>query len=119
MTYDQARLDAAFARAVREIHEDIANGRMPIDVDTFSRLHDYVDANEYGGLCQIDDLEGDELHDFANTLQNRVNDWLAAGRPMNPDGTAAEPAEPIETLVTIPGWTSATYVGGRIKRIVF
>lgn len=39
-------------QAKREIMEDIASGRVPFTVSSFGRLHDYVDANCYGGLCE-------------------------------------------------------------------
>jgi hypothetical protein len=65
------------ARAKREIMVHITEGRVPADVDSFSALHDHVDANEYGGLCESDvDPETFPV----NTLQNAVDAWLARGR---------------------------------------
>ena len=40
------------ARMLAEIREDVASGRVPKWVGTFANLHDFVDANEYGGLCE-------------------------------------------------------------------
>ena len=41
----------AVDRGKREILSDIIHSRVPSDVSSFGQLHDYVDANEYGGLC--------------------------------------------------------------------
>lgn len=38
----------------REILADLKQGTIPATVATFSDLHDYVDANEYGGICDMD-----------------------------------------------------------------
>lgn len=86
-------------RGKREIQEDIASGRVPFTVTTFGRLHDYVDANYYGGLCDegsgwdtlfpgryAEDGPGDgpehiaaqELFcDAANRVQDALNAWLS------------------------------------------
>ena len=81
------RLRQAITQAKTEINEDIARGIVPGDVAGFSALHDYVDANCYGGLCD----EGDEgvarvlnyadWIAFSNDMQDVVHAWLAAGRP--------------------------------------
>jgi len=67
--------------SVRQIRRDIANGRVPSTVRDFSQLHDYVDANEYGGLC--DDTSGidwtNDDDDAGNTVQNKVNALILAG----------------------------------------
>jgi hypothetical protein len=91
------RLDRAVIRAKREILDDVSVGRVPIDVSDFAELHDYVDANEYGGLCDPalegseqwrsevvgpddDDDEGnDRWITFGNALQDRVNAWIEGG----------------------------------------
>lgn len=68
----------SIARSKREILEDIKKGIVPASVSEFSALHDYVDANEYGGLCEEKypwDIPSVEI------IQNAVNDWLRAGRP--------------------------------------
>ena len=46
-----AFIDNSISLAWLEIVSDIKDGRVPCDVPTFAALHDYVDANEYGGLC--------------------------------------------------------------------
>ena len=45
-------IEHAIERSKAEILEDIAQGIVPGTVSSFSELHDYVDANEYGGLCE-------------------------------------------------------------------
>lgn len=59
MTYEEltqeqrAMVDRLVSRAKAEICADCASGRFRASqVDTFADLHDYVDANEYGGLCE-------------------------------------------------------------------
>lgn len=57
----------------REIEEDIAAGVIPANVTTFSELHDYVDANEYGDLTTKNSgLSFDKI----NIIQGAVDDWL-------------------------------------------
>lgn len=78
-------------RMKSEILADIAAGRVPSTVASFSELHDYVDANEYGGFCSAEYVaqfglpsdEGypDSLTDFANAAQDAVHAWIKAGRP--------------------------------------
>lgn len=80
-------LAAAIARAKAEILGEIADGRVPATVATFSELHDYLDANELGGLCEDGTpisaiaLPDDGDMAFANAVQDAVHAWLEAGRP--------------------------------------
>jgi hypothetical protein len=73
----------AVDRAKREILEDVESGRVPADVPGFSALHDYVDANEYGGLCDDDcpvpvgDDEG--WIQWGNDVQTEVDQWIKGG----------------------------------------
>lgn len=103
------RLDAAFAVATAQILRDIDAGLVPADVTEFRRLHDFVDANEYGDWNDVMDLSVQEWTDFGNDLQNRLDAWLKAGRP-----DADKP-----TTVQIPGNVIATYVDGRVTEVVF
>lgn len=71
--------------AKREIEADVASGRVPATVGSFSELHDYVDANEYGQLATpgfFDDCEaaGVDWVDVANEIQGEVDAWIKAGR---------------------------------------
>ena len=81
---EDALMDATVERMKAEIRHDVSKGLVPPTVATFSELHDYVDANEYGGLCE-DDCP-DEF-DFSraglariNTMTGRVDEWLRGGR---------------------------------------
>jgi len=78
------RFATAVARCKQEILADIASGRVPATVASFSELHDYVDANEYGGGAEdwSEEKSGtDEFCDFWNRVQNEVDAWIKAGRP--------------------------------------
>ena len=90
-------IEYAIERSKAEILEDMAHGPVPVTVASFSELHDYVDANEYGGLCEdgfwtlpedatdkeIADNDGFYLigkHlDLANAVQDAVNLWITSG----------------------------------------
>jgi hypothetical protein len=91
MTETQTRTEQAITetaeQAKREIAEDTESGIVPATVTDFSSLHDYVDANEYGGLCD-DDFEYADVFTFddsgyaaVNAMQDKVEEWLKAGRP--------------------------------------
>ena len=82
----------ATQKAKNEILQDIENGIVPAHVSSFSELHDYVDANEYGGLCEDaywclpDDATEAEIEandgvfllhqNESEAVQNAVNLWL-------------------------------------------
>lgn len=92
------QVDAAVEQAMIEIEDDISDGTVPADVPDFSSLHDYVDANCYGGLCDGEDgpwhylwairdaNDSPAIIDFGNAVQSRVDAWLRAGRPQK-EGT--------------------------------
>lgn len=86
------------AQMQREVDADIAAGKVPTTVSSFSELHDWVDANCYG-LCEegaFDALEvafggtrqvglmldasPPELLDLLNAAQDQVDAWLKRGR---------------------------------------
>ena len=86
-------IEYAIERSKAEILEDIETGIVPRTVADFSELHDYVDANEYGGLCSDawwclpDDSDdatvenGWLLHfEQSEAVQNAVDRWLKGGR---------------------------------------
>jgi len=73
-----AKLNDAIDRAKGEILSDVAKGKVPSTVESFGELHDYVDANEYGGLCDPD-LYADEDTEFAQAVQEAVHGWITAG----------------------------------------
>ena len=69
-------------RGKLEILSDIDDGIVPATVATFSELHDYVDANEYAGLCDENFMPSDsqEGADIANEVQGQIDEWLRHGR---------------------------------------
>lgn len=81
-------------RIQREIILDMLDERVPLTVRCFAELHDYVDANEYGGFCDEvlveawiafyggrDEDEGmpQPFMDLMNAVQEDVGKWLAQG----------------------------------------
>jgi hypothetical protein len=73
----------------REILADLGTAKssrgsfLPLSTNSFSMLHDYVDANEYGGLCDPKRrshwLTGDAGISTLNRAQTEVDEWLASG----------------------------------------
>jgi hypothetical protein len=102
MTTDD--INATVERAKREILNDIRTGRVPETVSSFAELHDYLDANEYGGLTTRDDVAGtfEDYIEFGNTVQDILHQWLAAGRPSTPK--APDPVEQDKAYRRI-GWS--------------
>jgi hypothetical protein len=91
MTATIPTLDESIERMKQEILEDIKAGRVPADCPSFAALHDYVDANEYGGFCEgaladaliehfggCDKNEGmpGAMLEFLNNAQNAIDLWL-------------------------------------------
>lgn len=75
---------AGFVKKVQdEILDDIAQEVVPATVGTFSELHDYVDANCYGGAC--DDFTTITLGDF-NAMSDAVDAWLRDGGALRESG---------------------------------
>lgn len=79
-------IDETVAQTEREIVTDVRAGTVPLTVGSFSELHDYVDANEYGGLCdegswwgEQDMSPGSEALAAAGEMQSSVDAWLKAG----------------------------------------
>jgi hypothetical protein len=70
-------LRLAVARAQREIRADVRSGRVPADVGSFAQLHDFVDANDYGGCEAFDG--SDESCRFWNAVQDELDQWVRAG----------------------------------------
>jgi hypothetical protein len=70
-------LSTRIERAKREILDDILKGTVPVTVTTFAALHDYVDANGYGGAFEPDAPDSDD--DIWNALQSALDLWLRDG----------------------------------------
>lgn len=100
-------LEKTISRIKREIIADVLAGYVPVDCASFSSLHDYRDANTYGGLCDdevfnsmIEHFGGRDKNEgmpdgFANYItlaQQGVNTWLQ-------DGGLARDCPP-------PGWNA-------------
>ncbi len=87
-------LNESIERMKAEILEDVKTGRVPATCPSFSSLHDYVDANCYGGFCDnhemqaliehfggIDENKGmpESLIDYLNNAQNSIDQWINDG----------------------------------------
>ncbi|MDP4028388.1 MAG: hypothetical protein Q8P42_05410 [Gallionella sp.] len=94
MTATVPTLDESIEAMKKEIIEDVKSGRVPADCPSFSALHDYVDANCYGGFCEDDVMQAllehyggrdenegmpDELMDYFNEAQNSIDRWIKEG----------------------------------------
>ena len=64
-------------RAKAEILADVASGTVPGTCASFSELHDYTDANGYGGAFEVP-FDNNET-DFWNAVQNAVDRWIKQG----------------------------------------
>lgn len=91
---DMSMLEETIERMKCEVLADVKSGQVPATVKAFSELHDYVDANEYGGFCDdkfsnaliehfggLDENTGMPLKmlDFINTAQDAIDVWLKEG----------------------------------------
>lgn len=87
-------LEQLIAQIKEEILADIRTGRQPVSVASFFELHDRVDANCYGELCDdevademIEHFGGRDEHegmpqgmlDHINMAHDAVSAWLARG----------------------------------------
>ena len=64
-------------RAKAEILADVASGTVPSTCASFSELHDYTDANGYGGA--FDRPFDNNETDFWNAVQTAVDGWIKQG----------------------------------------
>ena len=60
-------------RSKAEIREDVLAGIIPDNTYDFEKLHDYVDANEYGGFTE-DNFTAD--WDFVVDVQAILDKWM-------------------------------------------
>lgn len=74
----KAKISKAVALAKHEIEGDMRAGIVPRDVGSFAELHDYVDANAYGGLTSgaYAKLSSSDLVRFARSVQDELDAWL-------------------------------------------
>jgi hypothetical protein len=75
--FSDDELRAVVERAKIEILAHVAAGIVPRTCASFSELHDYVDANGYGGAFErpFDNKETD----FWNAVQDTVDRWIKQG----------------------------------------
>ena len=88
ITYARA-LAETVARAKREILADAKAGVFQGPITTFADLHDYADANVYGGFCagghyawtltDPTDPHNQRFCDFVNEVQNQIDAWIKLG----------------------------------------
>jgi len=85
-------LGETIQRMKNEIIEHAKAGIIRPDIQSFSELHDLVDANEYGGFCEDElhqalsdhfrmDSDGEGMPeymvDYTNKAQNLIDEWLS------------------------------------------
>ena len=80
--YTAKALAAVVARSKVEILEDMHAGIVPCHVSSFAELHDYVDANGYGGAFEEPFDGSGEACRFWNAVQDTLDAWIKAGRPL-------------------------------------
>jgi hypothetical protein len=72
-----AELTARLEHAKREVLADVAAGTVPATAASFSELHDYVDANGYGGA--FDDDAPEVWDEVRNELQDALDARIRSG----------------------------------------
>lgn len=88
------QLENLIAQMKEEILDDVRRGFVPRNCASFGELHDYRDANCYGGLCDDDvadalieqfggrdEDEGmpDGMLNLINAAQDPVDEWIKQG----------------------------------------
>ena len=84
-------LDETVIRMKKEIVADMKSGIVSPQINSFSELNDYVDANEYGGFCDDDYADALIIYfggrdanegmpqaflDYMNAAQDQIDAWL-------------------------------------------
>lgn len=71
---------ALVERIKANIIQDVRDGTVPAMVGSYSELHDYVDANCYGNLCDGEaPIEDDWFMDRVNAALDAVDAWIKEG----------------------------------------
>lgn len=72
------KLNKHIAQGKKEILVDMAQGLIPTNIKNFEQLHNFVDANEYAGLCEVinDFADIQEMHEFGNAVQSALDAWI-------------------------------------------
>ncbi len=76
-------LTETIERAKSEVIADVKDGIVPAYVASFADLHDYIDANGYGGAFEGTFDASDEAHAFWNAVQGAVDEWIKKGALLN------------------------------------
>src|SRR5689334_16622446 len=61
-----------------DILKDVRTAVVPATIGSFSELHDYVDANCYGGAAELPDDVSD-YSQLLNPAMDLVDTWIKAG----------------------------------------
>jgi hypothetical protein len=88
-------LEETIAVMKHQVIADVSNLHVPVNVKSFGDLHDFVDANEYGGFCDdafsdrlIEHFGGrdpkhegmpDGMLDYINAAQSAIDSWIREG----------------------------------------
>lgn len=113
---NKPNLEQTVALMTAEILRDMACGIVPLTVASFSELHDYVDANCYGGFeALMDDTDAEDeeacetLWQFMNDAQTAVDHWLQQEHSMDVDlGHKPESRVYVQTRsTTLQGWADS------------
>lgn len=70
---ERSDIAEAMRDVLAEIREDQEAGKVPDSVDSFGTLHDFVDANEYGGFCDDSNPRSGWPVAAINAVQEGVN----------------------------------------------
>ena len=93
-------------RIKREIRADIADGVLPPTVSSYADLHDFVDANGYGGAFDPQHDPSDQAQaDFWEAAHDAVDKWLQNGRK------TPEVPDPVQALEDVMNWWANTPSG--------
>ena len=71
-----SKFEVVIEEIKQEILQDITDGVLPETVGSFTDLHDYVDANEYGGLTDESNPNSKISIEDIDYIQTSVSQWL-------------------------------------------
>lgn len=98
-------VQAAVVRAKQEIAQDQLDGIVPVGVHSFADLHDYVDANTYGGMADPDGplshLSGGAFIAAANKVIDQLDKWLKKKHNPAKRGSAKRRRNPADLPVVV------------------
>jgi hypothetical protein len=76
--YRRHEVSRLVAKGRRQIKRDVAKGVVPATVARFADLHDYTDANKYGGAFEHDAPPVTDV-DLWNEVQGKLDQWIMRG----------------------------------------